>query len=145
MLKFSKSFLLFFVFSCVFLACKKDKDPDPVDDPLDVQAKKLEAQWTLKDASSATKDGSVVGDFSNLTLTFSAGSKAGGNFNTSGSIDSSVWPNSGSWTFDGGDKNKLKRNDNVIMTIVLTDTTLKVSFNIASGVKQGNWVFDFKK
>ena len=82
MFKFSKSFLLFFVFSCVFLACKKDKDPDPVDYQLDVQAKKIEALWDLKDASSATKDGSVVADFADLTLTFSAGSKAGGNFNT---------------------------------------------------------------
>ena len=139
------SLLLFF--SIIFLACKKDKDPDPVDDPLDVQAKKIEALWSLKDASSATKDGSVVGDFANVTLTFSAGSKAGGNFNTSGSIDSSVWPNTGSWTFDGGDKNKLKRNDNVVMTIALSDNdnALKVSFNISSGVKQGNWVFDYKK
>ena len=82
-----------------------------------------------------------------MTLTFSAGSKVGGNFNTSGSIDSSVWPNSGSWSFEGGDKNKLKRNDNVVMTIALTDNdnALKVSFVVGSGVKQGSWVFDFKK
>jgi len=145
MKNFIKSLTILFFLTIVLLSCKKDKDPDPVDDPLDVQAKKLEAAWTLKDASSATKDGSVVADFANIALTFSAGSKSGGNFNTSGSIDSSVWPNSGSWTFDGGDKNKLKRNDSVVMTIVLTDTTLKVSFNIASGVKSGNWVFDFTK
>ena len=33
------------------------------------------------------------------------------------------------------------------MTISLTnnDNDLKVSFNVASGVKQGNWVFDFAK
>ena len=101
----------------------------------------------MKDASSATKDGSVVAEFADLTLTFSAGSKAGGNFNTSNSANASVWPNSGSWSFDGGDKNKLKRNDNVVMTISLTnnDNDLKVSFNVASGVKQGNWVFDFAK
>ena len=82
-----------------------------------------------------------------MTLTFSAGSKAGGNFNTSNSANASVWANSGSWVFDGGDKNKLKRNDNVVMTISLTnnDNDLKVSFNVASGVKQGNWVFDFVK
>jgi len=139
---------LFFLLLVFLISCKKkDDEVTPADDPLDVQAKKIEALWDLKDASSATKDGSVVADFADLTLTFSAGSKAGGNFNTSNSGNASVWPNSGSWTFEGGDKNKLKRNDNVVMTISLTNTDndLKVSFNVASGVKQGNWVFDFVK
>ena len=140
---------LLFLILIVLISCNKGDDDDvaPADDPLDVQAKKIEALWDLKDASSATKDGSVVADFADLTLTFSAGSKAGGNFNTSNSANASVWANSGSWVFDGGDKNKLKRNDNVVMTISLTnnDNDLKVSFNVASGVKQGNWVFDFVK
>ena len=139
--------LLFLILIVLFSCSKELEDGEPADDPLDVQAKKIEALWDLKDASSATKDGSVVADFADLTLTFSAGSKAGGNFNTSNSANASVWANSGSWVFDGGDKNKLKRNDNVVMTISLTnnDNDLKVSFNVASGVKQGNWVFDFVK
>ena len=101
----------FFFFLVILISCKKkDDEVTPADDPLDVQAKKIEALWDLKDDASATKDGSVVAEFADLTLTFSAGSKAGGNFNTSNSANASVWPNSGSWTFDGGDKNKLKRN-----------------------------------
>ena len=117
---------LFFLILIVLISCKKNDDDNvaPADDPLDVQAKKIEALWDLKDASSATKDGSVVADFADLTLTFSAGSKAGGNFNTSNSANASVWANSGSWVFDGGDKNKLKRNDNVVMTISLTNLSL---------------------
>ena len=145
MFKFSKSFLLFFVFSCVFLACKKDKDPDPVDDPLDVQAKRIEALWDLKDASSATKDGNVVSDFENITLTFSGGSKNGGNYSTTNSASVDVWPSSGTWTFQNGDKNKLLRSDNVVLSISLTSTTLRTSFTVSGGLKEGNWVFDFIK
>ena len=93
---------ILFLSLIVLISCKKkDDDVTPVDDPLDIQAKKIEALWDLKDASSATKDGSVVADFADLTLTFSAGSKAGGNFNTSNSANANVWPNSGSWSFDG--------------------------------------------
>ena len=66
---------IFFLLLIVLISCKKkDDDVTPAEDPLDVQAKKIEALWDLKDASSATKDGSVVADFADLTLTFSAGS-----------------------------------------------------------------------
>ena len=54
MINFIKSLTILFFFTIVLFSCKKEKDPDPVDDPLDVQAKKLEAAWTLKDASSAS-------------------------------------------------------------------------------------------
>ena len=131
---------------------KKEGDNVEVDEPiveLETDKVNLEVPSPISGVLTeiSSKDGSVVAEFADLTLTFSAGSKAGGNFNTSNSANASVWPNSGSWTFDGGDKNKLKRNDNVVMTISLTnnDNDLKVSFNVASGVKQGNWVFDFVK
>ena len=68
---------LFFILS-LFIGCNSvDPDPDPVADPLDDQAALLNGTWILKDASSATKDGNVVSDFENITLTFSGGSKNG--------------------------------------------------------------------
>ena len=56
---------------------------------MDIQANLLNGTWILKDASSATKDGNVVADFENITLTFSGGSKNGGNYSTinSASVD----------------------------------------------------------
>ena len=45
-----------------------------VDDPLDIQANLLNGTWVLKDETSAVRDGSVVSDFKNITLTFSGSS-----------------------------------------------------------------------
>ena len=68
-------------------------------------------------------------------------------FSTSHSEDSGteVWPNSGSWTFQNGDKNKLQRNDGVVVSISATETTLRTSFSVSGGIKDGNWVFEFTK
>ena len=80
-----------------------------------------------------------------MTLTFSGGSASGGNYSTSGSDSDEIWPNSGTWEFQNGDKNKLLRNDGVSMSISATETTLRTSFTTSGGIKDGNWVFDFVK
>lgn len=141
------NYLVFLFFILVlFVGCNSaDPDPDPVADPLDDQAALLDGTWILKDASSATKDGNVVSGFENITLTFSGGSKNGGNYSTTNSASTDVWPNSGTWTFQNGDKNKLLRSDNVVLSISLTSTTLRTSFVVSGGLKEGNWVFDFIK
>ncbi|MEE3112635.1 MAG: lipocalin family protein [Bacteroidota bacterium] len=141
------NYLVFLFFILVlFIGCNSaDPDPDPVADPLDDQAALLDGTWILKDASSATKDGNVVSGFENITLTFSGGSKNGGNYSTTNSASADVWPNSGTWTFQNGDKNKLLRSDNVVLSISLTSTTLRTSFVVSGGLKEGNWVFDFIK
>ena len=137
-------FLFFILVLCI--GCNSaDPDPDPVADQLDDQAALLDGTWILKDASSATKDGNVVSGFENITLTFSGGSKNGGNYSTTNSASADVWPNSGTWTFQNGDKNKLLRSDNVVLSISLTSTTLRTSFVVSGGLKEGNWVFDFIK
>ncbi|MFL2999938.1 MAG: hypothetical protein ACJZZ9_05700 [Cytophagales bacterium] len=62
----------------------------------------------------------------------SGGSKDGGDFSTTDHNEDSgteVWPNSGTWTFQNGDKNKLQRNDGVVMSISVTETTLRTSFH----------------
>ena len=96
-------------------------------------------------ALSSTINRLAESDFKNLTLTFSGGSKDGGNFATTNSIDADVWPNSGAWEFQNNDRTKLLRNDNVVMSISVTQTTLRTSFTVSGGLKEGNWVFDFIK
>ena len=71
--------------------------------------------------------------------------KNGGNYSTTNSASVDVWPSSGTWTFQNGDKNKLLRSDNVVLSISLTSTTLRTSFTVSGGLKEGNWVFDFIK
>ena len=130
----------------LLLSCNSMDQPDlQIDDPLDIQANLLDGTWVLKDDASAVKDGSVVSDFKNITLTFSGSTKSGGNYSTTNSIDPDVWPNSGTWEFQNNDRSKLIRNDDVVMSISVTQTTLRISFTVTGGLKDGNWVFDFVK
>ena len=134
------------IFLFFILSCGNNKQPDlELTDPLDIQANLLNGKWILKNETSATRDGSVVSDFKNLTLSFSGSSNSGGTYSTSNSIDSDVWPNSGTWTFQNNEKSKLLRNDNVLMNISVTQTTLRISFTVEGGLKVGNWIFDFIK
>ena len=112
---------------------------------MDTQGNLLNGSWKVKDANSVTKDGSIVDVFTNMTLTVSGGSKSGGNYSTSNSDSDEIWPNSGTWEFQSGDKNKLLRSDGVVVSISLTETTLRTSFQTSGGLKDGNWVFDFIK
>ena len=139
--------LLILLFSIAIISCSDDDDgggPAPVD-PLDTQGNLLNGSWKVKDANSVTKDGAIVDVFTNMTLTVSGGSKSGGNYSTSNSDSGEIWPNSGTWEFQSGDKNKLLRSDGVVVSISLTETTLRTSFQTSGGLKDGNWVFDFIK
>lgn len=134
------------IFLFFILSCGNNKQPDlELTDPLDIQANLLNGKWILKNETSATRDGSVVSDFKNLILSFSGSSNSGGTYSTSNSIDSDVWPNSGTWAFQNNEKSKLLRNDNVLMNISVTQTTLRISFTVEGGLKVGNWIFDFIK
>ena len=126
-----------FILSLLFACNSVDPEPEP-DDPLDIQANLLNGKWILKDESSAVKDGSIISEFKDLSLTFSGGTKSGGNYATTNSIDADVWPNSGSWEFQNNDKSKLLRSDNVVMSISVTQTTLRTSFTVVGGLKEGN-------
>ena len=142
--------LLIFLISLVSFSCNDDDDSTPTptpDDPLDVQASLLKGTWKVKDSNSVTKDGTIVDVFTTMSLTITGGTKDGGNFTTDHNEDSGteVWPNSGTWTFQNGDKNKLLRNDGVVMSISVTENTLRTSFTVSGGIKDGNWVLDFTK
>ena len=137
--------ILILLFSILIISCGDDDDgggPPPID-PLDEQGNKLSVTWKVKDANSVTKDGAIVDLFTNMTLTISGGSKNGGNYSTTNSDSDEIWASSGSWEFQSGDLNKLLRNDGVVMSISLTETTLRTSFQTSGGLKDGNWVFDF--
>ena len=148
--------LSFFILllSTLLISCGEEGDggggggvtPTP-EDPLDLQAAILNGNWKVKDANSVTKDGTIVDVFTTMTLNISGGTKSGGNYSTSHSEDSGteVWPNSGSWTFQNTDKNKVLRNDGVVVSISVTETTLRTSFTVSGGIKDGNWVFNFVK
>ena len=87
-----KNLFIILLYLCLIFACNSvDPEPEP-DDPLDIQANLLNGKWILKDESSAVKDGSIISDFKDLTLTFSGGTKSGGNYATTNSIDADVWP-----------------------------------------------------
>ena len=142
-------YLLAILFSLVIISCGDEDDgstPTPTD-PLDTQANLLNGNWKVKDANSVTKDGSIVDVFTTMTLNLSGGTKSGGNYSTSHTEDSGteVWPNSGSWTFQNSDKSKVIRNDGVVISLSVTETTLRTSFTVSGGIKDGNWVFDFVK
>ena len=141
-----KNFKILYIFLfAITVSCNSvDSEPD-VEDPLDIQANLLNGTWILKDASSAVKDGNIIPDFKDVTLTFSGATKDGGIYSTTNSIDANVWPNSGSWQFQNNDQRKLLRSDNVALSISVTQTTLRTSFTIIGGLKEGNWVFDFIK
>ena len=142
----TRFFSLVFFFTLFLVSCggEEEEGPTPVD-PLDEQANLLNATWKVKDANSVTKDGAIVDLFTNMTLTISGGSKNGGNYSTTNSDSDEIWASSGSWEFQSGDLNKLLRNDGVVMSISLTETTLRTSFQTSGGLKDGNWVFDFVK
>ena len=142
--------LLIFLISLISFSCNDDDDSTPTptpDDPLDTQASLLNGTWKVKDSNSVTKDGSIVDVYTTMSLTISGGTKDGGNFTTDHNEDSGteVWPNSGTWTFQNGDQNKLLRNDGAVMSISVTENTLRTSFTVSGGIKDGNWVFDFIK
>ena len=144
MLRRIYSLVFFFTLFLVSCGGEEEEGPTPVD-PLDEQANLLNGSWIVKDANSVTKDGTIVDVFTTMTLTISGGSKSGGNYSTSNSDSAEIWANSGTWTFQNGDKNTLLRSDNVVMSISVTETTLRTSFTTSGGLKDGNWVFEFVK
>ena len=142
-----KSILLTLFLCTIFISCSEDDGGDDVTpvDPLDTQANALNGTYEITDSNSVNKDNEIVSVFTSMTLTISGGSASGGNYSTTNSDSDEIWPSSGTWTFQNGDKNKILRSDGVSMSISATETTLRTSFTTTGGIKDGNWVFDFVK
>ena len=143
-----KSIFLTLFLCAIFISCGDDTDGGddvtPVD-PLDTQANALNGTYEITDVNSVSKDGEIVSVFTSMTLTISGGSASGGNYSTTNSDSDEIWPSSGTWTFQNGDKNKILRSDGVSMSISLTEYNLLTSFNTTGGIKDGNWAFLFTK
>ena len=138
-------FSLLFILVLIICSCKSI-DPDAeIIDPLEIQANLLEGTWKLKDISSAIKDGNVEETFSSIELILFGSTKIGGNFSTVNTASEDVWPITGSWEFYNDDQNQLMRNDSILMSISISDSTLSTSFIVSGGLKEGNWVFNFIK
>ena len=142
-----KSIFLTLFLCTIFISCSDEDGGDDVTpvDPLDTQANALNGTYEITDVNSVSKDGEIVSVFTSMTLTISGGSASGGNYSTTNSDSDEIWPSSGTWTFQNGDKNKILRSDGVSVSISLTETTLRTSFTTTGGIKDGNWVFDFVK
>lgn len=109
---------------------------------------------TKQFTSSGWKIGSVQVDgtdqtalFANMTLSFTATNYS----TTKGGV---VWPASGTWTFTDNTAKKIKRNDNLEVTInEISNTSLTLSLGWAAGTfgsgrtssVAGNHVFSFVK
>ena len=119
-------YLFILLLSVVIISCSDDDGGDDVTpvDPLDTQGNLLNGTYEITDSNSVTKDSEIVSVFTSMTLTISGGSASGGNYSTTNSDSDEIWPSSGTWTFQNGDKNKILRSDGVSMNISLTEYNL---------------------
>ena len=153
-LKHLTSLLILALFS---LSCNEDALDAVEEDKLFQEiATQLAGTWKVKDASSVIKDGNAVAVFQGMSFVIGAydfgGDKCSYSTDHQETNGTEIWPNTGTWTFNGqkglrkdSDKNLLIRNDNVKLTISLSDKDLTVNFSIADGIKKGDWTFYFVK
>jgi hypothetical protein len=119
---------------------------DPAPSASETTTKQLVSSgWKISSVSVDGTDQTAL--FANMTLSFTAT-----NYTTA--KGGAVWPASGTWSFTDNTAKKIKRNDNVEITIVeITDATLKLSLTWATGTfgpgrvesVAGNHVFSFTK
>ena len=146
---------LLFTFACltllIFTNCG-GSDGDDGDDIVELTAAEKNAQlldrnWKL---SSATNGGTPRDEWTGFTLALSIDSDLKGGSYTASGIPSDdgadlVWSTSGTFT-GSSDLTTLTRNDGVVMTLVVSENALNISFNISeSGGRvagfTGSWVF----
>ena len=147
---------LFFTCACatllIFANCGGGGGDDPVAEEPTLTAAAanallLDKDWSL---SSATNAGTTRDEWTGFTLKFGIDTDfAGGTYTASGipaeDTDKLVWSTSGTLTASS-DLTTLTRNDGIVMTLVVSETALNVSFTVPeSGGRvdgfTGAWVF----
>tara|TARA_B110000046_G_scaffold171626_1_gene192646 strand:+ start:1858 stop:2328 length:471 start_codon:yes stop_codon:yes gene_type:complete len=146
---------LLFACSCaallIFTNCGGGNDDDDTSEVVisaaEANALLLDKDWQLQ---SATNGGTLRDEWTGFSLTFQLDSDfAGGSYSASGipADDGAdlVWSTSGDFTANS-DLTTLTRSDGTIMTLVVSETSLNLSFSIeGSGGRvegfDGNWVF----
>ncbi len=155
-MKYFKLFLVLIAFGSLIIFSNCGGGGDGGGNPAGDQASKLtDGTWTLTSVTDPQNASEALWDV--LTVTFT-GDAGGGGFTTNSSTlardnATSVWPASGTWTFDGNNTTRIVRNDGVTMTInSLTASALTLSFTIsgadpataaATAGVDGSWVFQF--
>ena len=145
---------LFFVGSCaallIFTNCGSDDDDDGGEVTLsaaEANALLLDKDWSL---SSATNAGTPRDEWTGFTLKFDLDTDfAGGSYTASGIPSDEganlAWSTSGTFTANN-DLTALTRNDGIVMTLVISETALNVSFTVPESSGRvdgftGAWVF----
>ena len=144
---------LFFLGSCaallIFTNCGGGDDPaEPVElTPAEANALLLAKDWSL---SSATNAGTIRDEWTGFTLKFGLDTDiAGGSYTASGIPSDEganlAWSTSGTFTANS-DLTTLTRNDGIVMTLVVSETALNVSFTVPESSGRvdgftGAWVF----
>ena len=133
----------------IFANCGGGGGDDPVAAPTAAQknATLLDGTWKL---NSVTNEGNPRDEWTGFTLTLSLDDDfAGGTYTASGipaeDTDKLVWSTSGTFTASS-DLTTLTRNDGIVMTLVVSETALNLSFTVPeSGGRvdgfTGAWVF----
>lgn len=147
---------LVFVSLIIFSNCGGGGSGGNDPDPTDVQGDKLAQSWTLvANGALVGNPGETQDEWNGFTLdiTYESDNK-GGNYSTSNSVSSDVWPSSGTWEFDGNDIGMVLRSDGVeinVFSLNSTATSLTLKFNISTGSRtgrissvEGDWTFNFE-
>ena len=145
---------LFFVGSCAALLIFTNWGSDDDDDGGEVTLSAAEANALLLDKdwslSSATNAGTPRDEWTGFTLKFDLDTDlAGGSYTASGIPSDEganlAWSTSGTFTANN-DLTALTRNDGIVMTLVISETALNVSFTVPESSGRvdgftGAWVF----
>lgn len=105
------------------IACKDD---DPALSASEQQIKALTGTWIVDQADGVKLDGNPQEAWRGFTLNI-----AGNGYATSNSTNNTVWPITGSWTFQNDDPQTIRRDDGVTLKVNTTSNTLELSFTIA--------------
>ena len=144
---------LFFVGSCaallIFTNCGGGDDTAeaPSLTPAEANALLLDKDWSL---SSVTNAGTIRDEWTGFTLKFGIDTDLAGGTYTASGIPSDeganlAWSTSGTFTASS-DLTTLTRNDGIVMTLVVSETALNVSFTVPESSGRvdgftGAWVF----
>ncbi len=120
-------------------------DPDPGPDPKDAQLSALKnggSSWVLS-SGGVVKDGfDVSNQFTGFKLNIGEYT-----YSIQNSLET-AWPDSGSWGFNNDNINSIKRDDGVVLSVILGGGNLTLSFTAAGSTGgrieglSGDYVFN---
>ena len=123
----SKIALIVLMFGFTLACSSSESDPEPQLTAEEMQTEKLAKTWVLGTVNHGSDD--ISERFENFALTFAKDNK----YTATGSLggyDVEPFKNLGTWNFHNNDLNAIGRDDGVVMTTVVTDVALKLSFEV---------------